>query len=88
MGVVSGSDGCYAMSMCLRNRSREVEMNVAAFDAVSTASLPRVTSRSGLTSMCLLTADYAAIVLVGTMMIFSSTDGTTFGRNSCWRKPA
>ena len=49
-------------------------MNAAAFNLISTASLPRVTSRSGLTSMCLLAADVAAVLLVGTMMIFFVDD--------------
>jgi Undecaprenyl-phosphate galactose phosphotransferase WbaP len=44
-------------------------MSAAAFDVISPASLPRVTSRSGLTSICLLAADVAAVLLVGTMMV-------------------
>ncbi len=44
-------------------------MSVAAFDAISTASLPRVGSRSGLTSLCLFSADVAAVLIVAAMMV-------------------
>lgn len=44
-------------------------MSVAAFNAIAPASLPRVTSRAGLTSMCLFAADIAAVLAVGVMMV-------------------
>ncbi|HTA43047.1 MAG TPA: undecaprenyl-phosphate galactose phosphotransferase WbaP [Bryobacteraceae bacterium] len=44
-------------------------MSAAAYNAVSTASLPKVTSRSGLTSICLLISDITAILIVGAMMV-------------------
>lgn len=44
-------------------------MNVAAFNAVAPASLPRVSSRSGFTSMCLFAADIAAVLTVLLLMI-------------------
>ena len=44
-------------------------MSVAAFHAASPASLPRVKSRSGLTSICLMSADMAAVLIVAAMMV-------------------
>lgn len=44
-------------------------MSVAASHAASPASLPRVTSKSGLTSMCLLGADVAAVLIVALMVV-------------------
>ena len=44
-------------------------MSVAAFHAASPASMPRATNRSGLTSVCLLGADVAAVLIVAVMMV-------------------
>jgi len=44
-------------------------MSAAAFDAISRAEQRRVTSRSGLTSICLFGADIAVVLVVGAMMI-------------------
>lgn len=44
-------------------------MSVAAFHAVSPASMRKTTARSGLTSACLLGADIAAVMIVATMMV-------------------
>lgn len=43
-------------------------MSSVALDAVSPASLPGISNRSGLTSLCLLAADIAAILLVAAMV--------------------